>query len=436
MRNGKQNKKSFILVVIFFVFLGVAAWIENTGFQTTDMDVFLNRLKTSSEKGMVYIVFPVYGYAEAKMWQEENTDISRDVIKEIVPLYAYLSDSVTTMAGTEDEETFYVLVHGDNTENEEIQEGEVAGLYTSEFYEEMMNENRHAVIFIEDDEFLTEGCGFVSEISAVWVTGFVKASEKSMVYDREQLEDYEYVMENFYTVDACTAAGEEVLNPEILLQYDATVDKSQAGPHILIYHTHSQEAFADSIQGDKSTTIVGAGAKLAELLREEYGYEVYHHTGEYDVDTRDDAYAKSAPALEEILAQYPQIQVIIDLHRDGVAESRHLVTSWEGRNVAQFMFFNGLSYLNTKGSIDYLPNPNLQGNLATSFQAAVVANEYYPGLARRTYLNGYRYNMHYREKTLLIELGAQTNTVDEIMNACEPLAHVLDMVFSGEENTN
>ena len=41
--------------------------------------------------------------------------------------------------------------------------------------------------------------------------------------------------------------------------------------------------------------------------------------------------------------------------------------------------------------------------------------------------------MHYREKTLLIELGAQTNTVDEIMNACEPLAHILDMVFSGEE---
>ena len=212
------------------------------------------------------------------------------------------------------------------------------------------------------------------------------------------------------------------------------IDKTKPGPHILIYHTHSQEGFVDSVAGDRSTTIVGAGAKLSELLREEYGYEVYHHTGEYDKDTRDDAYAKSAPALEEIFAQYPQIQVVIDLHRDGVAEGRHLVAEWEGKKVAQFMFFNGLSYVNNNGPIDYLPNPNLQGNLALSFQATVVANEYYPGLARRTYLNGYRYNMHYREKSMLIELGAQTNTVDEIMSACEPLAHILDMLFSGEEN--
>ena len=177
---------------------------------------------------------------------------------------------------------------------------------------------------------------------------------------------------------------------------------------------------------------MGAGAKLSEILREEYGYEVDHHTGEYDINTRDDAYAKSAPALEEILEQYPQIQVIIDLHRDGVAENRRLVTDWNGKTVAQFMFFNGLSYVNNRGPIDYLPNPNLNGNLALSYQASVVANEYYPGMTRRTYLNGYRYNMHYREKTMLIELGAQTNTVDEIMSACEPLAHILDMVFTKE----
>lgn len=436
MRAGKRNHKSIVAVLIFFAFLAMAAWIENSKFQTTDMDVFVNMIKKTSEKGILYQMFPVYGYAQEIMWQEEHEGMCQDVIKEIMPLYSYLSDSVVMKTGTEDYETFYALAYCENMENGVEPVEEEAEHFTYEFYDEMMNENRHAVIFIEDEGFLTEGCGFVSEISASWVTGFVKATGKSVNYDTEQLQDYEFIIENFYTVDACTAAREEILNPEILLQYNATVDKTQAGPHILIYHTHSQEAFADSVPGDKSTTIVGAGAKLAELLREEYGYEVYHHTGEYDADTRDDAYAKSAPALEEILEQYPQIQVVIDLHRDGVAESRHLVTNWEGRDVAQFMFFNGLSYLNTKGNIDYLPNPNLQGNLATSFQATVIANEYYPGLARRTYLNGYRYNMHYREKTLLIELGAQTNTVDEIMNACEPLAHVLDMVFSGEENTN
>jgi stage II sporulation protein P len=40
--------------------------------------------------------------------------------------------------------------------------------------------------------------------------------------------------------------------------------------------------------------------------------------------------------------------------------------------------------------------------------------------------------MHLREKCMLIELGAQTNTVEEIMNACDPLAHVLAKVLYGE----
>lgn len=436
MRSVKRNYKSIIAVAVFFLFLGTAACIENNNFQTADADTFFDMFTASFQKGIVYNMFPAYGYTETVMWQETGNYASGAVMREVLPLYSYLSDSVASSYGTEDYETFCILANRMEEVDKEECLDESMDFYNSEFYDEMINENRHAVIFIEDEGFLTEGCGFVSEISAIWVTGFAKATERSINYDKNQLTDYEFVLENFYTVDSCTAAREEILSPEVLLQYDATVDKSQPGPHILIYHTHSQEGFIDSVPGDKSTTIVGAGAKLAELLREEYGYEVYHHTGEYDIDTRDDAYAKSAPALEEILEQYPQIQVVIDLHRDGVAESRHLVTNWEGREVAQFMFFNGLSYLNTKGNIDYLPNPNLQGNLATSFQATVVANEFYPGLARRTYLNGYRYNMHYREKTLLIELGAQTNTVDEIMNACEPLAHVLDMVFSGEGKVN
>ena len=62
----------------------------------------------------------------------------------------------------------------------------------------------------------------------------------------------------------------------------------------------------------------------------------------------------------------------------------------------------------------------------------LAAEEYYPGLTRRIYLKGYRYNLHYRPKSLLIELGSQTNTVDEALNACQPLAHIISMVLNGE----
>lgn len=433
MSGEKPGKITIICVIVFFIFLGIAAWIENAGFAEYEADVFRQRAVYSIQSEVVYNVFPIFGYTGEVMWAKKTT-LSEEIFYDKMPLFDYLSEEISMKESNEDAETVLKLTSLQKEDLDNITQNTEGVLTTPEYYNEMMSENHHAVLFATDSDFFTSGSGFVSELSTTWVTEFVKATEKSVEYDKTKLSDYEFVMENFYTVDSCTSAGPDVLDPKAFLEYDVTIDKTQPGPHILIYHTHSQEAFIDSVPGDKSTTIVGAGEKLTELLREEYGYEVYHHTGEYDVDTRDDAYAKSGPALEEILKQYPQIQVIIDLHRDGVDESRHLVAEWEGRQVAQFMFFNGLSYLNSKGSIDYLPNPNLQGNLALSFQATVTANEYYPGLVRRTYLNGYRYNMHYREKTLLIELGAQTNTVDEVMSACEPLAHVLDMIFSGKEN--
>ena len=432
MRGSKNGKITVIMVMLFFVFLGIAAWIENVGVQNYNVETLWQITETELKTELLYDIFPCFGYAGEEMWKVE-TSADEEVFVGEIPLYEYSKEKMQlayTMENTPFELN-YSLVPEERLETKT--EEEMGVLENPEFYKEMMTENHHAAIFAKKTDFFTCGSGFVSEITTFWITEFVKASEKTVEYEYGKLTDYEFVMENFYTVDACTAAGPDVIRPEEFLQYDTTIDKTAPGPHILIYHTHSQEAFADSVPGDKSTTIVGAGAKLSELLREEYGYEVYHHTGEYDLNTRDDAYAKSAPAIEEIFEQYPQIQVIIDIHRDGVAESRHLVMDWEGKRVAQFMFFNGLSYLNTTGNIDYLPNPNLYGNLALSYQTTVVANEYYPGLARRTYLNGYRYNMHYREKTLLIELGAQTNTVDEIMNACEPLAHILDMVFSGKE---
>ena len=113
-------------------------------------------------------------------------------------------------------------------------------------------------------------------------------------------------------------------------------------------------------------------------------------------------------------------------------EDRRLVMDLQGRPTAQIMFFNGLSRT-AKGPIEYLENPYLADNLAFSFQMQAACNEYYPGLARRIYLKAYRYNMHLCPKTLLIEMGAQNNTVEEMKNACEPLAHVLDLVLSGEE---
>lgn len=271
----------------------------------------------------------------------------------------------------------------------------------------------------------------VEQTAGAAVNDFRPAGQQVQI-DRAQLADYETLVQNFYAIDANTMAGSDQLSVEKLLGMDMTLSQEGDGPQILIYHTHSQEDFADSVAGDVNTGIVGVGERLTQILTEQYGYRVLHHTGQYDVETRDNAYSRALPAVEQILAGNPSIQVVIDLHRDEVAEGTKLVTDIQGRPTARFMFFNGLSRTRKTGDIDYLVNENQEANLAFSFQMQLKAAEYYPGLTRRIYLKGYRYNMHLRPRTLLVELGAQNNTVEEAMNACDPLAHILDMVLKGE----
>lgn len=260
---------------------------------------------------------------------------------------------------------------------------------------------------------------------------FARAEEKSYRYRFEELSSYEELIKAFYAVDSTTVAGEGLLRAETLLEKDMRIQGDADAPQILLYHTHSKESFADSVPGDENGGIVGAGEYLAQLLREEYGYNVIHDTGCYDED-RAYAYNNSLPAIETILQENPSIEAVIDLHRDEMPADRRLVMELQGRPTAQFMFFNGLCRTK-KGEIAQLENPYLSDNLALSFQMQAACNEYYPGIARRIYLKAYRYNMHLCPKSLLIELGAQNNTEEEIHNACDVLAHVLDLVFSGRE---
>ncbi len=245
-----------------------------------------------------------------------------------------------------------------------------------------------------------------------------------------EYDSFDALIKEFYVVDSSTQATASLINLESLTSYDCTISTEDAAPQILIYHSHSQETYIDSDAEDPSTTIVGVGEHLTELL-ESYGYSVLHHEGTYDVPSRDDAYSKALPAIEALLEEYPSIEVVIDLHRDAVAEGTKLLYTYEGKDYARFMFFNGISRT-ASGPIEYLYNENLSANLAFSFQAEVIAESYFPGITRGIYLKAWRYNMHLMPKYMLIELGAQTNTVEEAMNTCEILAFVLDQVLSGE----
>lgn len=125
------------------------------------------------------------------------------------------------------------------------------------------------------------------------------------------------------------------------------LEEDSSVPQILIYHTHSQEGFADSTEGDEATSVIGVGDYLTSILQDVYGYQVIHRKDAFDLMEgqldRSKAYNYALPVIEQVLAENPTIQVVIDLHRDGVPEGKHLVTEINGKPTAQIMYFNGLS---------------------------------------------------------------------------------------------
>ena len=260
------------------------------------------------------------------------------------------------------------------------------------------------------------------------VSETTETSEKKATINRKKLEDFDYLRQTFYQVDNTTTIGRDQLDVQKLMKPDLTIDRTVDGPQILIYHTHSQEGYSDSKPNDPKTSVVGVGDYLTQLLEAE-GFNVLHHKGEYDVGDRDHAYSNAAPAIQKLLNDHPTIQVVIDLHRDGVGENTRLVTTQNGKKMAKIMFFNGLSRTTASGDIPYLKNPYIEDNLAFSFQMQLAAAEYYPDLTRRIYLKGYRFNMHFCPKSMLVEVGAQTNTFEEAKNSMEPLADLLAKVL-------
>lgn len=248
----------------------------------------------------------------------------------------------------------------------------------------------------------------------------------------ERLRDYDYLLSNFYIVDSSTMIGPEQLNVDDLLSRSMKIDQESEGPKILIFHTHSQEEFMDSVPGDPASSIVGVGEYLTQLLNAK-GISTIHDTGVYDIINgqldRSNAYENAEASIRPILEANPSIEVVIDLHRDGVAEGTHLVTDIGGKPTAKIMYFNGLSRTRVNGDIDYLYNPYIQDNLAFSLQMQIASETLYPGFVRPIYLRGYRYNLHLMPKSLLIEAGAQTNTVEEMKNAMEVLAETLYYVL-------
>ena len=258
-----------------------------------------------------------------------------------------------------------------------------------------------------------------------------EVKKEAKIFHAKKWENPKYLRKYIYQIDSTTMAMDGELNGKVLLNMDLKLKKSEK-PQILIYHTHGSETYRGSKKGKKSDTVIGVGDVLVKNLRKK-NIEVIHDRNIYDVkngkEERSKAYNYAANAIEDHLKKYPSIKVVIDLHRDGVSEQTKLVTTQKGRRMAQIMFFNGMSRTASNGDIKYLRNPNKQMNLAFSLQLQAQAAKKYPGFTRKIYMKGYRYNLHYRGRSLLVEVGAQNNTLSQAKASMSLLAELLSDVL-------
>ena len=203
-------------------------------------------------------------------------------------------------------------------------------------------------------------------------------------------------------------------------------------PQVLILHTHTTEGYmtyeadyynaADRHRTDDHTRNVCAAGEALRLTLAAYGITAIHDTTVHDSPIYSGAYNRSAETAANYLKEYPSIQIVIDLHRDSIEDGGAVVrptATVEGKKAAQMMLITGVV------DTEALPHPHWEQNLtlSTHWQAALDAVS--PDLMRPLNLTASRYNQQLSPGWVLVEVGAEGNTVEEAVYAAQILGRTL-----------
>lgn len=231
-------------------------------------------------------------------------------------------------------------------------------------------------------------------------------------------------------------------NKAALLSRPTQMDLSADGPTVLIVHTHGSEAYTqesgweydaliDYRTLDADRSVIAVGDALAQTL-EHYGIGVLHDRTLNDYPSYNDSYWTALEKTEDWLAQYPSIQMVIDIHRDAVEDSGGqalaLSSRQNGQQAAQLMLVVGTD----QGGLSH---PNWEENLANALKLQSVLEGLYPGLCRKIDLRTERFNQHTAPGSLLVEVGTNGNTLRQALFSAQLLGEGIAALFHLLEET-
>lgn len=158
-------------------------------------------------------------------------------------------------------------------------------------------------------------------------------------------------------------------------------------------------------------------------LLQSRGYEVNYETTDFELYKTTNhinyknSYAVSKKYLNNEINEHGGYDMVIDFHRDSIKKSLSTVTC-DGKNYAKLMFVVG------KGS------SNFDKVNKTSKKLSDLLSSKIPGISRGVYLKQSHYNQDTTDNMLLIEVGANENTYEEVQNSLNILSLVIDEYLS------
>ncbi|MDU4960446.1 MAG: stage II sporulation protein P [Sporomusaceae bacterium] len=192
-------------------------------------------------------------------------------------------------------------------------------------------------------------------------------------------------------------------------------------PLVGIYHTHTSESFLPNsgvthAPGGQRGDIIAVGEAMVERFAK-HGISAIQNTDIHDYPSFMRAYNKSENAVKQMNQEFPSLQALFDIHRNaGVREETTTVI--EGVAVARVLFIVG------KGQ-EGLEQPQWEQNLTFAKAIDAKLNQNYPGVSLGVDVVEWRYNQHLHPHALLLEMGCQHNTKEEVIHAIEIIADVV-----------
>ena len=231
----------------------------------------------------------------------------------------------------------------------------------------------------------------------------------------------------------------EVLSPRAEVQ-TAAQPPQEAAPTVLIYHTHTWEAYEMEEDGEYAPTetwrtrdehfnMICVGEALAQELTA-LGFAVTHDTTAFEPPNLSTAYTRSLAMLEERLLAGEHYDYIFDVHRDaysGLFNGANCAQT-EGGPVAYVMLLVGKGTGATGAGFD--ERPDWPKNLALAQAVTDAINAIAPGAAREVKVKTGRFNQHISTSALLIEVGNNRNTLAEALAACPVIAQGIAAVHA------